>query len=176
MLKEILSITGKSGLYKLVSRGKNLLVVESLLDGKRIPAYSHDKVISLGDISIFTQNGDVKLGEVLEKVKEKENSAAAAISAKADNDALRAYLAEILPDFDRERVYPSDIRKMLNWYNILINAGITDFKTETENKEGEPTAELTEKEPVKIAQVQKNTAVKVQDKKMQATKSTRTKV
>ncbi|MDR0811541.1 MAG: DUF5606 domain-containing protein [Paludibacter sp.] len=176
MLKEILSITGKSGLYKLVSRGKNMLVVESLLDGKRIPAYSHDKVIALGDISIFTQNGDIKLGDVLEKVKTKENSAATTIDAKADNDVLRTYLAEVQPDFDRERVYPSDIRKMLNWYNILINAGITDFQTEEENKEGEPTTELAEKEPVKKAQVQKNTTVRVQDKKMQTTKSTRTKV
>jgi hypothetical protein len=127
MLKEIMSITGKSGLYKLVSRGKNMLVVESMLDGKRFPAYSRDKAVSLGDIAIFTQNGDVKLGQVLENIKIKEKSAAVSINPKTGNEELRNYMAEILPDYDRDRVYPSDIRKMINWYNILISNNITEF-------------------------------------------------
>ncbi|MDD5185685.1 MAG: DUF5606 domain-containing protein [Paludibacter sp.] len=130
MLKEILSLTGKSGLFKLISQGKNMLIVESLIDGKRIPAYTKDKVVSLGDIAIFTETAEVPLGQVLESVKAKEKGATCSIDPKADNDKLRNYLTEILPDYDRDRVYPSDIRKLLNWYNILINAQITEFTTE----------------------------------------------
>ena len=130
MLKEILSLTGKPGLFKLVSQGKNMLIVESLIDGKRIPAYTKDKVVSIGDIAIFTETTEVPLSEVLESLKTKENGAACSINPKADNDTLRKYMAEILPEYDRERVYPSDIRKLLAWYNILINANITEFLTE----------------------------------------------
>lgn len=130
MLKEILSVTGKPGLFKLVSQAKNMLIVESLIDGKRIPAYTKDKVVSLGDIAIFTETAEVPLGQVLENLKEKENGAACSIDPKSDNDKLRNYMGEILPDFDRDRVYPSDIRKLLSWYNILINAQITEFITE----------------------------------------------
>lgn len=135
MLKEILSISGKPGLFKLVSQGKNMLIVESLVDGKRIPAYSKDKVVSLGDIAIFTETAEVKLGIVLTALKTKENGAASGIDAKADNDKLRNYMAEILPDYDKERVYPSDIRKLINWYNILINSGITEFEEKEEVEE-----------------------------------------
>ena len=108
MLKEILSVTGKPGLFKLVSQGKNMLIVESLIDGKRIPAYSKDKVISLGDIAIFTETTEIPLGQVLEVVKAKENGAICSIDSKADNDKLRKYMGEILPEYDRDRVYPSD--------------------------------------------------------------------
>ena len=134
MLKEILSVTGKPGLFKLVSQGKNMLIVESLLDGKRIPAYTKDKVVSLGDIAIFTENAEVPLGQVLESVKVKENGGICSIDTKADNDKLRNYMTEVLPEYDRERVYPSDIRKMINWYNILIHANITDFVEETKEE------------------------------------------
>ncbi len=130
MLKEILSVTGKPGLFKLVSQGKNMLIVESLIDGKRIPAYTKDKVVSLGDIAIFTETTEIPLGQVLEAVKTKENGAICSVDSKADNDKLRNYMGEILPDYDRDRVYPSDIRKLINWYNILINAQITDFLAE----------------------------------------------
>ena len=127
MLKEILSITGKSGIYKLVSQGKNMLIVESLVDGKRIPAYTKDKVVSLGDIAIFTETTEIPLGQVFENIKIKENGAEAPINPKADNEVLRKYMAEILPEYDRERVYPSDIRKLISWYNILVNSKMTDF-------------------------------------------------
>lgn len=135
MLKEILSISGKSGLYKLVSQGKNMLIVESLLDGKRIPAYTKDKAVSLGDIAIFTNAEDVPLGEVLEKVKIKENAQKCSIDPKSDNDKLRKYMFEVFPQYDSERVYPSDIRKLLNWYNILINNNITEFVEKEEKSE-----------------------------------------
>jgi len=135
MLKDILSLTGKPGLFKLVSQGKNMLIVESLIDGKRIPAYTKDKVVSLGDIAIFTETAEVPLGEVLESVKVKENGAASSIDPKADNDKLRNYMEEVLPEYDRERVYPSDIRKLISWYNILIKAQITDFLPEVKKEE-----------------------------------------
>ena len=134
MLKEILSVTGKPGLFKLVSQGKNMLIVESLIDGKRIPAYTKDKVVSLGDIAIFTENAEVPLGQVLESVKAKENGGICSIDPKADNDKLRKYMIEVLPEYDRDRVYPSDIRKMIAWYNLLINAKITDFVEETKDE------------------------------------------
>jgi len=135
MLKEILSISGKPGLYKLVSQGKNMLIVESLNDGKRIPAYSKDKVVSLGDIAIFTETAEVKLGLVLEAIKTKEIGAVCSIDTKADNDKLRSYMNEILPEYDRDRVYPSDIRKLITWYNSLISSNITDFAEKETEKE-----------------------------------------
>ena len=143
MLRDILSITGKPGLYKLVSRGNNMLIVESLLDGKRVPTYARDKIVSLGEISMYTMGEDIALSEVLTKLGEKEALKVASIDPKkADNDQLRDYFGEVLPDFDRDRVYPSDIRKLIQWYNILINAGITDF---TVDEEGEEVAAVEEK-------------------------------
>ncbi|WP_099464937.1 MULTISPECIES: DUF5606 family protein [Parabacteroides] len=131
MLKTILSISGKPGLFKLVSHGKNMLIVESLTDKKRVPAYAKDKVISLGDIAIYTDEAEVPLHEVLTSVKNKENGAKVSINTStAKPEELRTYFAEILPSFDRDRVYPSDIKKLLSWYNILIGAGITDFTPE----------------------------------------------
>jgi hypothetical protein len=130
MLKEILSVTGKSGLFKVVSQTKNMLIVESLIDGKRFPTYSKDKVVSLGDIAIFTETEEVPLGQVLESLKTKESGSVCAVDPKADNDKLRKFMGEILPDYDRDRVYPSDIRKLISWYNILINAQITEFLVE----------------------------------------------
>lgn len=135
MLKEILSITGKPGLFKLVSQGKNMLIVESLVDGKRIPAYTKDKVVSLGDIAIFTDSNEVPLGQVLESLKVKENGALCSVDPKADNDKLRKFMSDILSNYDKDRVYPSDIRKLINWYNILINAQITDFLAEEKTEE-----------------------------------------
>ncbi len=143
MLRDILSITGKPGLYKLVSRGNNMLIVESLLDGKRVPTYARDKIVSLGEISMYTMGEDIALSEVLTKLGEKEGLKVASIDPKkADNDELRDFFGEVLPDFDRDRVYPSDIRKLIQWYNILINAGITDF---TIDEEGEELAAIEEK-------------------------------
>ena len=129
MLKTIMSISGKPGLYKLISRGKNMLIVESLsADKKRIPAYGHEKRISLGDIAIFVEDGEAPLKDVLTAIKEKENGNVASIDVKkADDKALNAYLAEVLPDFDRDRVYSRDIKKLISWYNILVTNGITEF-------------------------------------------------
>lgn len=151
MLKTILSVSGKPGLYKMVSQGKNLLIVESLIDKKRIPAYARDKVISLGDIAIYTNESEVPLYEVLNNIKKKENGAKTAPElAKSSSDVLRAYLEEVLPEFDRERVYPTDIKRLISWYNILLDAGITDFdpKNEEETTE-EPADAAKDKDGVK---------------------------
>ena len=153
MLKTILSISGKPGLYKLVSQAKNMLIEESFQTGKRQPAYAHEKIISLGDIAIFTDEDDVPLGEVLNAIKEKEKGAKAALDIKkADNEALRAYLAEVLPNFDRERVYVTDIKKLISWYNLLVETGNTDFVEEKKDETQQDTAVAQEEEaPVEEA-------------------------
>jgi hypothetical protein len=136
MLKNILSITGKPGLYKLISQGNNMLIVESLVDGKRMPTYARDKIVSLGEISMYTIGEDIALSEVLTKLGEKEGLKTTTIDPKkASNDELHAFFAEVLPEYDRDRVYPSDIRKLIQWYNILVGAGITEFTAEEEGAE-----------------------------------------
>ncbi len=141
MLKNILSISGRPGLFRLSNRGKNMLIVESIADGKRTPAYARDKVISLGDISIYTDEGDVPLWEVLESVKVKSNGEQVDIKSIGNDAAVREYFAGILPNFDREKVYTSDIRKLLTWYNQLLAGGITEFKPEEASEESaEPEA------------------------------------
>lgn len=132
MLKKIVSISGKPGLFRVISTGKNMLIVESLTDKKRIPAYTSDKVVSLGDVSMFTLGEDKPLAEILEAMKTKENGAKATVDPKADAETLRTYFAEIVPDFDRERVYPTDIKKLIQWYNLLVSTGNTDFSVEEE--------------------------------------------
>lgn len=131
MLKTVLSIAGKPGLYKLVSRGKNMLIVESLGDKKRFPAYGNEKIISLGDISMYTEDDDVPLSQVFAAMKKKEEGKAVALDLKkASADDLFAYLAEVLPDFDRDRVHASDVKKLISWYNLLVASGMTDFEEE----------------------------------------------
>ena len=136
MLKNILAITGKPGLYRLVNRGSNMLIVESLLDGKRMPTYARDKIISSADVSTYTTGDDTELSKVLEAACKKEDGKPCAIDAKkADNKVVLAWFDEVLPDWDRDRVYPTDVRKLISWYNILINAGITTFAPEEDNEE-----------------------------------------
>ncbi len=170
MLKEILAVSGKSGLYRLVSRGKNLLIIESLADKKRVPAYARDKVISLGDISIYTDEDEVSIHEVLTSIKEKEGGKSISIDlSKAEADELRNYLAEVLPNFDRERVYPSDIKKLLRWYDILIADGITDFS----KKEDEETVENVDEEKEEVAESSEEGKEKKAPKAKAASKTTK---
>lgn len=140
MLKTILSISGRPGLFRLVNRGKGMLIVEEISTGKRTPAYARDKVISLGDISIYTDEGDTPLSLVLETVKEKNDSKPVDVKALGSDAEIREYFAEILPEYDRERVYTTDIKKLLSWYNQLVAAGITDFKP-AEKEDDEPKTE-----------------------------------
>ena len=141
MLTKILSISGKPGLYKLISTSKNLNVVESLADGKRIPAYLQEKIVALSDVSIYTNESDVPLREVLKKIKEKENGRRVSLLPKAANKEFFAFMQEVLPDYDKDKVYASDIKKLISWYNILIDNNI-DFEVE----EKAETAEAEEAE------------------------------
>lgn len=134
MLKKILAITGKSGLYKLVSHNNNIVIVESLEDGKRFPTYPRDKVVSLNDISMFTESDDIALRDVLKMVFEMEKGEVASVDPKADGSVLREYFAKVLPNFDRERVHNGDIKKLIQWYNILVKSGNTNFEEEEEKK------------------------------------------
>jgi len=139
MLQTILSIAGKPGLYKLVSRGKMNLIVEALDEThKRLPAFTSDRVTSLADIAMFTESEDMPLGKVLAKVSEKEGGKEASINwRKASAKELTGYFAEVLPDYDRDRVHTSDIKKLLQWYNILVKNGITDFEEELKPTDGD---------------------------------------
>ncbi|MDR0613805.1 MAG: DUF5606 domain-containing protein [Dysgonamonadaceae bacterium] len=141
MLKKILTVSGKSGLFKMVSQGKNMFIAESLIDRKRIPVYPRDKAISLGDISIYTDGDEVPLSQIFSTIKKRENGKPIDFSPTIKTDELKSYFAEILPNFDRDKVYPSDIKKMMNWYNLLINAGIVDFEKKAEGEETEKTEE-----------------------------------
>lgn len=136
MQQTILAISGKPGLYKLVTRGKNNLIVEALdATHRRQPAFATDRITSLSDIAMFTDDEDVSLMDVLESMKTLEEGKKASIDIKkASNDELREYFAKVLPNFDRDRVHNSDIKKLVQWYNILVENGITDFKNKEEEK------------------------------------------
>lgn len=144
MIRNILAIAGRPGLFKIVSQGNKMLIVEDLATGKRTPAYARDKVSSLGDISIYTVDGDKPLAEVFELVKAKTGGQPVDIKALVNGDGLRDFFGEVLPDFDTERVYTADIRKLLQWYNRLLASGITEFTDEEETVEENDTAEAAE--------------------------------
>lgn len=138
MLKTILAISGKPGLYKLISQAKNMLVVESVADKKRMPCYASEKVISLGDIAMYTDAEEIPLAQVLDAVKKKENGAVAALDyRKAAAEDLHAFMAEVLPNYDRDRVHTSDIKKLIQWYNLLVAGGITEFVAPAEEAPAE---------------------------------------
>lgn len=128
MLKGIIAISGKPGLFKLLSHGKNSLIVENITTGKRMPAYTYEKVISLADISMYTDGGDVPLGDVLTSLYTVAEGKPVDVKALGGDTEIREYFAKVLPDYDRDRVYTTDMRKLFSWYNTLIAAGVTDFK------------------------------------------------
>jgi Domain of unknown function (DUF5606) len=121
-LTGIIAISGKPGLFKVVAQGKNNIIVESLEEKKRFPAYSSDRISALDDISIYTYEDDKPLKEIYKTIFEKENGGAI-LSHKEDLSKLTGYLLEVLPNYDQERVYPSDIKKLFQWYNLLLKAG-----------------------------------------------------
>ncbi|MBQ1178468.1 MAG: DUF5606 domain-containing protein [Bacteroidaceae bacterium] len=136
MLRTILSVAGKAGLYKLVSNGRNMLIVEALdASKKRMPVHGVDKVVSLGDIAMYTDDEEVPLWQVLDSVKAKCEGAVCAVDyKKASNEELADFFAEVLPNYDRDRVYMTHVRKLIQWYNILVEAGLTDFVPEEEKE------------------------------------------
>lgn len=135
-LKDILSVSGKPGLFKTIAQTKTGVIIESLTDGKRIQAFASDKISSLGEISIFTTTEDMPLREVFRLIFEKSGDQPAP-DAKADDKSLKAFFETVIPDYDHERVYTSHIRKLIQWYNLLIANGITDFSAPAEETEGE---------------------------------------
>ena len=140
MLKTILAISGKPGLYKLVSRGNRSLIVETLdANHKRQPAFGTDRIISLADIAMYTDEEEVPLRQVLTNIKEHEKGAVvSSIDLKAaSKDQLFDFMGEVLPNFDRDRVHASDVKKLIQWYNILIENDITDFSEDLKETEGD---------------------------------------
>ena len=134
MLKGILSISGQSGLFKLVAESKNNIIVESLETQKRMPVYSTVKVSALEDIAIYTETEDKPLKEIFKAISDQEDGGTA-ISHKSANNELKSYFEKVVPDYDKDRVYISDIKKVLMWYNTLQEKGMLDFtEEEDENK------------------------------------------
>ena len=157
-LSGIISISGKPGLYKVIAQGKNSVIVESVMDKKRFPAYATDRISALEDISIYTLESDVPLKDVFESMYKKYDGKEG-LSHKDDVINLQEVLFEILPDYDEDKVYPSDIKKLFQWYNMLLKAGnlkpAKEEKKETK-KDDKPKAEKKEttkkKAPAKKAE------------------------
>ena len=139
-IKGIIAISGRPGLFKVVAQSKNSVIVESMIDKKRFPAYASEKISTLEDISIFTYDDDVKLTDVLKTIFDKYEGGEC-ISHKSDAKELAKTLTEVLPNYDQDRVYPSDVKKIFQWYNLLHVAGL--MTAEGDNKE-----EVTETEKV----------------------------
>ncbi len=139
MLKTILAISGKPGLYKLVSRGNRNLIVESLdASHKRFPAFGNEKIISLGDVAMYTDEEEVPLRQVLKNIHELHGGKPTPIDGKqASKEELADFMAKALPNYDRDRVYPTDIRKLILWYNILIANGLTNFDEDLQETQGD---------------------------------------
>ena len=137
-LESIISVTGKPGLYKVLSQIKNGLVVESLLDGKRAPVHATDKVSALSDISIYTNDGDMPLAEIYDKIY-KKTGGKAAVNHKEKPEALRSYMKDVVENYDEDRVYNSDLKKLFQWFNLLAEKGllIPEKEEEETKKEGE---------------------------------------
>ena len=132
-LREILAISGQPGLFKYVAQSQRGVIVESLLDGKRMNASATSRVSALTEISMFTEGDDIALADVFTRIYE-HTGGKEAISPKSTPEQLKAAFAKVLPEYDRERVHVSDIKKCFSWYNILVAAGFTEFKLPTEEE------------------------------------------
>lgn len=176
-LSGIISISGKPGLFKVVAQAKNNIIVESLIDGKRSPAYSTDRISALEDISIYTYEEDKPLAEVYQAFYDKEKGGAV-LSHKESLNKLTTYLSEVLPNYDEDRVYNSDIKKLFQWYNILHKADALKVEEKEEEKKAPAKKEAkkdseekeTKKAPAKKAATKKPAAKKPAPKKKPAAK------
>ncbi len=145
-LKDILAISGKPGLFKNIGQSKNGVIVESLIDQKRFPAFAHERISSLAEISVFTTGEDVELQKVFKIIFDKYEGKEA-IDSKSDGEALKSFMKEILPDYDEERVYTSDIKKLVSWYNLLAGADLLEFPEEEAESESAEATDEAETEP-----------------------------
>lgn len=166
-LSGIIAISGRPGLFKVIAQGKNNVIVESLVDRKRFPAYSSDRISALDDISIYTNEEEKPLKEIFKTIHEKENGGET-ISHKEADAKLVSYLLEVLPNYDQERVYVSDIKKIYQWYNLLHKAG--ELKV-AEDKKEESNSEVIEEEKPK-ANAKKVSKSKDADEKTKVKKTT----
>ena len=135
-LKEIMAISGHPGLYRFISQARNGIIVESLDTGKRMQAFSSMKISALEEIAIFTLEEEVSLAEVLKLISDKENGGVS-IDHKSDGETLKSYFEAVLPEYDKDRVYVSDIKKVLNWYNILHSHDLLKFDEDDKEASGE---------------------------------------
>lgn len=154
-LTGIIAISGRPGLYKVIAQGKNSIIVESLIDNKRFPAYATDRISALDDISIYTYDEDAPLRDLLTAIYTKEGGKECP-SHKEDLNVLQTYLLEILPNYDQERVYPSDVKKMFQWYNLLHKSG--NLKVEEVKAEEEVVAEKKAPKAKKAAEATEEAA------------------
>lgn len=138
-MKGILAISGQPGLSKLISEAKNCIIVESLVTGKRMPVYSTSKVSALADIAIFTESGEVTLKQVLKKIFKAENGQELEVKDSAAD--IKAWFEQVLPDYDRDRVYTSDMKKVAQWYNLLLKTDLLNLEEEEEKAEAEDKTE-----------------------------------
>jgi hypothetical protein len=170
-LTGIIAISGKPGLFKVVAQGKNNLIVESLEDGKKIPAYSSDRISALEDISVYTYEEDESLAKIFTAIHTKENGGLAP-SHKLDKNTLESYLLEILPNYDQERVYFSDIKKIFQWYNLLHTSGNLLIEVEkTEEKTTEKAAPKAKKKAEKVEETAEETPKKTRAPRKKAEKT-----
>ncbi|MEZ5197613.1 MAG: DUF5606 domain-containing protein [Bacteroidales bacterium] len=142
------AISGKPGLYKMLAQTKNGLVVESLTDGKKFTAFSHERISTLEEISVYTVDEDIPLKEVLKAIYDKQNGEAA-ISHKASANELKTFFEEAVPNYDKETVYVSDMKKVISWYNTLHQHNILEFTEEEEKKDEESEATEDKAQPEK---------------------------
>ena len=157
ILKDILAISGESGLFKFIAQGKNAIIVEHLETKKRSSAYGSAKVSSLEDIAIFTEKEDMPLGKVFDLIYEKENGGMA-VDSKADAAKLRIWFEGILPDYSKDKVYTSDMKKVAHWYNILHNLNLL-IKEEPESASAPEEEKTSEKKPTPPAEKKKKKTV-----------------
>ena len=149
MLKDILSISGHSGLFKLVAQSTKSIIVESLETHQKMPVYFSSKVSALEDIAIYTEDEEIPLAQIFEKIYKMENKGKTSVTAKSSSEDIKEYFGDILPDYDKERVYVSDMKKVLNWYNILLSQNMLNFEEQkkAEKKAAEKTEEVKEAKP-----------------------------
>ncbi len=169
-LTGILSVSGYSGLFKLIKQSKTGFIVESLIDQKRMQTFASSKISTLEDIAIFTETGEVHLKDVFRKIFSQEEGKSLRLDAKSSGEELKVYFEKILPDFDKERVYVSDIRKVILWYNLLVDKGLIDL-VEDEEKAEEPIAEDKSGGEMKETETIEETVKEVKPKKKTTKKS-----
>lgn len=176
-LSKIMAISGKGGLFKIVSQTKGGLIVESLTDGKKMPVFATHRSSVLEDISMFTYTEDIPLKNVLWSIHQKEEGKKASIDLKADGKELFDYFESVLPDFDRDRVYPSDVKKVLQWYNLLLEHELISEPLEEEQQQEDQEETPAEKKDEKPKATKKKAAPKVAGsvKKSAAPKTTSSK-